>query len=426
MAQYSIIDDSLVVQNGLSVPIDAILAVFASSVLYCTSSDESSDVPFLNIADVVISPKESKLQSKFLHKIPQHLDSKFSNVTVINSTFAGKQLGSKVYEQLLKPLFVVLDVAHEYIATESATSIASFAGQLVTSNDSEKESTVIIMSGDTSIHELVNALHPISSSRNLTLAPIPTGSGNSLTTTLSVLTPIDAISRLLFGSPHALNPFYAVFPPECKEVIPPSEADPEGKTVNLNTPDEFSDGSSWIYAFVEVSWALHAALLGDSDSPEYRKLGNDRFKIAAKENLDRNVGWNGPIKYVTTAGVSEQEAGPHSYVLWTTSTNLEPGFCIAPTAVPLSGKIQMIEIPFMDGEEVMRLLMLAYQDGKHVEQKEVFYKEVQEADVTVEEHEERMRRFCVDGRIIIVPEGSVVSIHKGESVVRGWTLDIIV
>ncbi|KAJ8102614.1 ATP-NAD kinase-like domain-containing protein [Lipomyces tetrasporus] len=409
--------------DNVSVPLESVLAVTPSALL--SYSSETLHVPSLVVTPIEGPLTGEDIQKYLLPGLPTHLDPSRSRITVVNSSTAGAHRGQEVYAKMLQPLLEALNIAHEYILTSSPSTISEFAASLSVT-ESALPHTVILVSGDTSIHELVNSLTPISSTETITLALIPAGSGNALMTSLSLGTITAAVFALVHGTPHPLNPFYVTFPEDSNEVIPPTIHDPNGKTVALETPDLLS-GPRKIFALVVASWGIHAALVGDSDSPEYRKLGNDRFKKAAAENLARNVAWHGPVRYTSAvSGREEVVEGPHSYLLMTSLSSLEPGFKIAPTAEPLSGKLEMVHLPFLSGEEIMRLLMLAYQNGKHVHEKEVLYEEVEEVHVAVHEEEERMRRWCVDGRIIIVPNGATVAVHKGVENIRGWNMQVVV
>ncbi|KAK9462082.1 ATP-NAD kinase-like domain-containing protein [Lipomyces oligophaga] len=391
-----------------------ILAIFADSILSTKTKDSNVILEINPIGEQILDSKFYRLT-----RLPTYLDPATTAITVINSVRAGKQQGAAVYAKVIQPLFAFLGVTHRYIESTSPNSISDFASRL------DIAQTLVILSGDTSIHEVVNSLQ-ITSDQDLVLAPIPTGSGNALMTSCGVESVSRALVTLLHGSLHPLNPFYVSFPEGTQEVVPPTESDPESKTIALAPGGSSSPGSFHrIYALVVVSWAIHAALVGDSDSPEYRKLGNDRFLIAAKANLARNDAWHGTITYSTTDGRKRVIEGPHSYVLTTSISSLEPGFVIAPTAEPLSGKIELVRLPYLNGDEIMRLLTLAYQQGKHVNEPEVLYDELADCKVDINEPSERLRRWCVDGRIFIVPDRTSVELHKGEPIVRGWNIQIV-
>ncbi|KAK9383163.1 ATP-NAD kinase-like domain-containing protein [Kockiozyma suomiensis] len=431
--KFDVIDQAIVGVNDddkstISIPFDRILAITQGLVFSVSSEDTPSlDVHLFNESNLT-----AEIQKFNISDLPYYIDPRITEVTVINSKTAGKRSGEQIYANILRPLLKELGIVHKYISTESKSTISAFAESLTPDRGPH---TVILLSGDTSIHELINSLQLTSETRDLIILPIPTGSGNALMTSLSLATPFAAIFSLLRGTVRPLNAFYAAFPKNSKEVIPPSDEDPDGKIATLTTPDG-NTGSQRIFSLVVVSWAIHAALVGDSDSPEYRKLGNDRFKIAAKVNLERGTAWHGKLSYLSPSkegGECERSTRrvelddvEHSYVLTTSISSLEPGFKIAPTAKPLTGNLELVRMPLLKGDDIMRLLMLAYQNGAHVKEPEVLYTEIDCLYVRVDEEEERMRRWCVDGRIIIVPQGSVVEVHRGVADVRGWRIMIAI
>ncbi len=120
------------------------------------------------------------------------------------------------------------------------------------------------------------------------------------------------------------------------------------------------------------------------------------------------------------------------YILATLVSNLEEGFTVSPYSEPLDGKLRVVSIGAVGPEEVVRLLGLAYQGGKHVDDEHglVGYEEVEglkiefdEEDDDGVEHENekgRWRRVCVDGLIVECPKGGWVEVRrdKGRSVVE--------
>ncbi|KAK9474318.1 ATP-NAD kinase-like domain-containing protein [Dipodascopsis tothii] len=333
-------------------------------------------------------------------------------VTVVCSTKSGQGRASTVYRDAVGPLLRALDVAHTVVETTSAEHVAEIARGLGTGPQ-----TLVVLSGDTSVHELINN---VEAGDTLRLCVIPTGSGNALLTSLGA-TVRSAVAALVFGTVRPLSAFSVVLPPGTREAQPETETTPYRVLPPVAEPVQ-------VYALVVASWAIHAALVGDSDTPEYRKLGNARFAKAAQENLARNEPWRGSIAY-TPVGGGPAETVPgteHSYVLLTGISSLEPGFVVAPDAVPLSGRFWFVHMGFLPGDEIMEVLMKAYKGGEHVHDPRTFYKEVDGLEVTVAAGEpDRMRRWCVDGRIFVSGEGAPVRVLKGGPTVRGRPVELL-
>ena len=65
----------------------------------------------------------------------------------------------------------------------------------------------------------------------------------------------------------------------------------------------------------------------------------------------------------------------------------------------------------------------AFTDGSHVDDAAVEYESVSSVRIEIQETEERWRRVCVDGKIVVVPEGGWVEVRKNE--VKDSVLDIV-
>ena len=61
----------------------------------------------------------------------------------------------------------------------------------------------------------------------------------------------------------------------------------------------------------------------------------------------------------------------------------------------------------------MKLLTLAYQGGKHVEDDRVAYREIVGLQIDFDEQDARWRRVCVDGKIVRVEQGGWVEVRSG-------------
>ena len=186
-------------------------------------------------------------------------------------------------------------------------------------------------------------------------------------------------------------------------------------------------GRPLVFGAVVASWGLHASLVADSDSVEYRKFGVERFQRAARENL---FPADGSGAHAYKARVSLKRGGgrgeegwvvmgreEYSYVLATLVSNLERNFVVSPDSKPLDGRLRVVYIGHLGGEEVMRIMDLAYQGGKHVQDGAVGYEEVEgvRIDFAGTEKNSRWRRICVDGTIFRVEEDGWVEITKEPS-----------
>jgi diacylglycerol kinase family enzyme len=108
------------------------------------------------------------------------------------------------------------------------------------------------------------------------------------------------------------------------------------------------------------------------------------------------------------------EKEEHMYTLATMVSNLEQPFCISPHSKPLDGSMHLVHFGPTSGDEAMRLMTLAYQGGKHIEEAAVIYEAIDglRIDFGGREAEGRWRRVCVDGKIVKVEEDGWVELRK--------------
>jgi diacylglycerol kinase family enzyme len=164
---------------------------------------------------------------------------------------------------------------------------------------------------------------------------------------------------------------------------------------------------------VVCSWGLHASLVAMSDTAEYRKHGLERFKMAAEQVLKESHQYQGKISIRTKDdGWQELPGTKHAYVLAVLVANLEEHFNISPATKPVDGSLRLVHIGPETAEEIMRLLGLAYQGGKHVDDPKVTYAEIEEMRVDFEEEDDLWRRICVDGKIVVVEKGGWFKVKK--------------
>jgi hypothetical protein len=181
-------------------------------------------------------------------------------------------------------------------------------------------------------------------------------------------------------------------------------------------------------SLVVVSWGFHASLVADSDLPELRKLGIARFKKAAEINAARTQDYKGVVEYPSASGQLAQLKGPHSYVLLTAVTSLEPTFEISPLSMPPSSQqLYLVQIDTVAGEDLMEIMGKVYANAAHVTDDRVRYVPIPgDASITITDPRPEYRRVCVDGRIILVPESSTITIGIPTAHLRGWRLYMIV
>ncbi|TGJ79271.1 hypothetical protein E0Z10_g9503 [Xylaria hypoxylon] len=409
------------------------------------------------------------LVDKFLiNDLPVYLQpGQRRRVHVIVSTHSGTGLSTQFYNDVLAPLLKAFDLtasgepeqggaeqqsSYHLLITQDAESVKEFSRDLAAPDRDEKniEHTVVLLSGDGGVIDMLNGYAPMDDAdidtdpqRQPLVAIIPLGTGNALFSSLHkiVTTPtaselVQGLRTLLHGKAAPLPSFKAVFPEGSRTITysetsnPTSTGDDSIKAVDP-TPGlgEQTEYVTHLYGVVVASYGFHSQLVWESDTPEYRKHGADRFQMVANELLGESHAYRATVEIgrsSTTAG--GQIAGDetldrdrHSYILATLVSNLQNTFCISPASQPLDGQLRLVHFGHVDGAKTMEIMMAAYNNGRHVDMRwggtaaqgqdgnkgedGVGYDEIDEVRITTHEEDARWRKVCIDGTIVEIPSG---------------------
>lgn len=369
------------------------------------------------------------LSQYFYRELPGHLCS-FScqniSIHVVISTCSGTGKARNVFRNALRPFLSYLGLTrYEVHETESARTITELAhSKFLPCAEAGIRQTIILLSGDGGLVDIVNAFY--NSTRRALVPPcialIPVGTGNAMANSIGLLHPAMGLVALLQGKPKHMPVFVASFSPEARYIIDEGRA---RAPICSNSVSENQDQR--IYGAVVASWGIHAALVADSDTVEYRRSGADRFKLAAKELLCPSDGspthtYRAGITLIKKGGATENrqhmesmksmEHDQHMYVLATFVSRLEKGFVISPDSYPLDGCLRLVHFAPIPPDEAMQLMGKAYQGGLHVHEEAVTYTEIEGFRIDFREQDERWRRVCVDGKIIAVEQGGWMEVRK--------------
>ncbi|KAH7380036.1 ATP-NAD kinase-like domain-containing protein [Pyrenochaeta sp. MPI-SDFR-AT-0127] len=353
---------------------------------------------------------------------------------IILSQGSGHQKASDFFSSVVSPILSALygpealQTFRTHV-TESPTSILELVDQVLfpeANGSSRKPLRIILASGDGGVVDLVNGLLKEKASKGY-IAPqvvlLPLGTANALYHSINAGTGTKntwGLNALSSTVSKPLPVFTAAFSPGARLLIDEARAEEELARDNK--------GNGILHGAVVCSWGMHASLVADSDTAEYRKFGIDRFKMAAKEALYPSDG-SAPHPYKARVSVlkgddwtalKEQE---HMYVLATLVSNLESPFCISPASKPLDNSLHLVHFGPTSGDEAMRIMGLAYQGGKHVDDPAVRYEAIDGLKIEFQGDEDgRWRRVCVDGKIVRVEGNGWVEVRKEERRV----LDVVV
>lgn len=294
----------------------------------------------------------------------------------------------------------VIETTHEGHAGEI---IAKFLSDV----DDDIPISVILGSGDGTLHEIVLALArlaPSTRARKLSFVLVPCGTANALYASLfpATASTIDTDPEAKLTSLHA---FLASAPSSRSLTIARTTF-----TSSAAAADNDARSSSSI-SVVVASTSLHASILHDSEALRATHPGIERFKIAAQQNITRwyqakvrllpassltpvqvyDPGKKVFVDYASSdQGESIELSGPFAYFLSTVNVDrLEPAFRITPLHIshppPARPEPATIDIVILrpsrdkataekSGEEARKafaekctaVLYAAYRDGAHV------------------------------------------------------------
>ena len=351
---------------------------------------------------------------------------------VVISIGSGVGEAQEFFDTVVKPAFTASGVqpfSYYVHTTDSTKSIERFISAVVLPRANEGVSqTVLLLSGDGGVVDTINVL--LSSKRSgQYLKPkfglLTMGTGNALANSTGLNDLTRGLRHFYRGRAHPLPTFTAKFSPGSEILLAEGR-----KTESVASP---AANAGEMYGAVVCSWALHASLVADSDTTEYREFGSQRFQMAAKELLSPSDG-SAPHAYkgqITLFKLDENgheirhtmSARQHGYILATLVSNLEEKLSISPHSKPLDGQLRLLHFGAIPSEEVMRILGLAFQGGAHVDNEEVSYESIEGVRIDFDEPDGRWRRVCVDGRIVRIGENGWVEVRKNKGV---DVLDIIV
>ncbi|KAH4934046.1 hypothetical protein HBH74_088460 [Parastagonospora nodorum] len=330
---------------------------------------------------------------------------------IILSTGSGHRKAETFFQKVVSP---ILDLIHpggvkacELHTTTSETSILELARDVFLPAARQGEAQrIVLASGDGGVVDLVNGLSSVTAEAAPEIVLLPLGTANALYHSINAGRENDwGLKGLGFRKSKPLPTFTATFSPGSRLLV--DEARKE----------EVLPQGNVLHGAVVVSWGMHASLVADSDTSEFRKFGIDRFKMAAKEALYPDDGslphaYKGQVSVLTPSGDWEHlPDDKHLYTLATLVSNLEAPFCISPDSKPLDGSMHLVYFGPTSGDEAMRIMGLAYQGGKHVHDEMVRYQAIEGLKIKFAEEEGKWRRVCVDGKIVRVEEGGWVEVR---------------
>ncbi|KAF2735046.1 hypothetical protein EJ04DRAFT_512043 [Polyplosphaeria fusca] len=384
----------------------------SSTVIY-VERDEADDagLPKVKMAKAQVGPAVTR---------PDETDGRETHIII--STGSGTGKGVEFFEQAVQPvlstLFPASHASFQIHTTESESSILGLTNDIFFPKaNAGTLIRIILISGDGGVIDLVNGLLAKSASPQYTppeVVLLPLGTANALYHSINAgrenTWGLCSLSTDVGSRPLPI--FTATFSAGARLLVDEARKEEE-------LPQDSETGKPTLHGAVVGSWGMHASLVADSDTAEYRKFGVERFKMAAKEALFPADGspphsYKGKVSVLQKGTWTPLKTQEHMYILATMVSNLEKPFTISPASKPLDGSMHLIHFGPTDGDETMRLMGLAYQGGKHVDEPSVLYEAIDGLKIEFEGQEKdvRWRRICIDGKIIALESDGHVEIRK--------------
>lgn len=409
--------------------IDVSSADSPNYIIFCLREDTENQSPFELVLLTTNKIPEQLRKEHFIRGLLPHLQSTPSQkVDVIVSTKSGIGRAQLFWQDVLQPLLEAAAPSepnttkpYNLVVTQDAQSVRRYASTLKEPSTSR---TIILISGDGGVVDLLNGHEAVPSAPLPLIALLPLGTGNALFHSLHkpcVSEPgpsslVLALRTLFLGVPANLPIFQATFTPGSHII---SYTDSSLTTNEASPPHK--ESVTYLYGAIVASHGFHASIVYESDTPTYRVHGSKRFGMVAQELLKLSHPYRASLD---VRAPSEEVFGrdpheTHGYVLVSMVSNLESTFTISPASKPLDGKLHLVHFGAISGERAMEAMMKAYDGGKHVDVKwddgeRVRYDEVQEVKVVSLEDEERWRVFCVDGTIVQVERGGGMNVERAD------------
>ncbi|PKS08978.1 hypothetical protein jhhlp_003591 [Lomentospora prolificans] len=396
--------------------------------------DESDPETPYRITRHEINSLTPALEPYVIRKCPEHLSPSMAAVHVIVSGRSGTGLAPKAWELVVEPLLELIQTleggnkstpqtSYKVLFTENTRSISDFARSNLGIHAPKdcRPPMVILLSGDGGVVELLNGCpESAPSSSHPVISSLPFGTGNALFHSihkplyhsLSPTPLVLGLRTLWKGTPHPLPTFKASFSPGAKIVRP---ADQSGGIPLSND----NDGVDHLLGAVVASYGLHSNIVWESDTPEYRKHGAQRFSMVATNLLQENHAYSATVSIRTSSDAGVDTFHPlqgapkqFSYVLAAQVSNLEKAFEISPETTPLDQALRLVYFGPVGAPRTMEIMGAVYAGGKHLKMEEVGYVEILGLEVKTTEQDSRWRKVCIDGTIVELEEGGWMRVER--------------
>lgn len=241
---------------------------------------------------------------------PELVSRKKGDILVVDSikSGTGRDVKNDFCTNVIQPVFTELGLDYRVVKTENENSVAELGRNF---RPCGQNTTVIFLSGDTSISEFVNNLTQEQQGTirpTVNLLALPLGTGNAWANSLGFRTAATALAEFLQGFLKPKNfPLYKAIFPNGYEIV----------------------------FFIILSIGFHANLLHLCDQPRFKKLGVERFRLASKEIFEDYI-LDYPLQ------VTQRPLEHYSYFALINTPNLEQNYKPSPKSNPLTSELHLL------------------------------------------------------------------------------------
>ncbi|VDB86968.1 unnamed protein product [Peniophora sp. CBMAI 1063] len=221
---------------------------------------------------------------------------------VVYNPVSGNSSGREIVDGQVLPLLKTRGVEPDkVIGTEHVGHAGTIVADFASASPANSDLNIVLVSGDGTLHEIVNALHDRSwpSPLNLKLALIPGGTANALHS--SFFPPVP-------GSETTLSSVYALLDSD-QRLTPLALA---YTTISASPLSPAGEQTSVLSAVV-ASTSLHASILLDAEALRATVPSIERFKLAAAQNATR--WYNARLRLLPAPATSDPPSGAPAPVL---------------------------------------------------------------------------------------------------------------
>ena len=249
------------------------------------------------------------------------------------------------------------------------------ATALVRERSLSESDIVVVVGGDGTIHEVVNALMERKRSERPALALLPGGTGNSLAHDLGLVNVASARDALLNPRRQAMD------------------------VLKVSTSNRL------FYAFNMVGWGLPATAGARAEG--FRWLGPSRYTVASMIEI-----MFGRSRTVEFEAGGERHTGAYPAIIICNTRHIGTGMQMAPHARLDDGRMDVVILEPASRMQVLRLLRRVY-DGSHVQDRNVRYLQVEKFSLQMKQ----AGRLNVDGELLETAGLNVEVVRRAVDVV---------